>query len=291
LHLRDVAGQKQLQEIGRAGTTIRVLAFSPDGKVLAAFGRVSTSPNEVLETIGLWEVCTGSLIRRLKYDRVPSLVPTLSFSPDGRHLLCCGFSEQAFLWDLSCWPAAVQGEHGRRSFAALWRELSGNDTPLAHQAMWQCVANPKETVEAFTGRLLPAAEVSAKTLASLIDQLDSDDFTAREKATRTLAELGNSAEGALREAAKSPSSAEAARRIEKLLALLEGKSPSEARALAALEQIGTPEAKKLLERLAKGAPDACLTREAKESLARLLKRRGQGRNGRSPTEERKETKE
>ena len=43
------------------------------------------------------------------------------------------------------------------------------------------------------------------------------------------------------------------------------------RAIEVLERIGTPEAKELLGRLAKGAPGARLTAEAKGSLARLTK--------------------
>jgi hypothetical protein len=41
------------------------------------------------------------------------------------------------------------------------------------------------------------------------------------------------------------------------------------RALEVLEQVGTPEATKLLRTLAKGAPEAGLTRQAKQALARL----------------------
>jgi hypothetical protein len=44
------------------------------------------------------------------------------------------------------------------------------------------------------------------------------------------------------------------------------------RALEVLEHIGTAEARGLLEDLAKGVPEARLTRETKASLARLAKR-------------------
>jgi hypothetical protein len=41
------------------------------------------------------------------------------------------------------------------------------------------------------------------------------------------------------------------------------------RAVEVLEEIGTPAARKLLETLAKGAPAARITKEAKASLGRL----------------------
>ena len=43
------------------------------------------------------------------------------------------------------------------------------------------------------------------------------------------------------------------------------------RAVAVLEQIGTPEAKQLLLNLSEGAPEARLTREAKAALGRLVR--------------------
>jgi len=44
------------------------------------------------------------------------------------------------------------------------------------------------------------------------------------------------------------------------------------RATTVLEEVASPEARQLLETLAEGAPEACLTREAKASLARLGRR-------------------
>jgi hypothetical protein len=67
---------------------------------------------------------------------------------------------------------------------------------------------------------------------------------------------------------------EVRRRIERLLLpLLEPGLSTERlrqrRAVAVLEQVGSPEAVKVLRRLAKGAPGAALTREAKAALRRL----------------------
>jgi hypothetical protein len=46
------------------------------------------------------------------------------------------------------------------------------------------------------------------------------------------------------------------------------------RAIELLECVGSPAARKVMERLAAGSPDARVTREASASLARLKRREG-----------------
>ena len=92
-----------------------------------------------------------------------------------------------------------------------------------------------------------------------------------------MAKLGAQAERALSKAAKAPASAEVVRRAGELLTKTGGgggvrRGAARVRALEVLEGLGTPEAKKLLEELAKGAADAALTQEAKAALERMGKR-------------------
>lgn len=114
-------------------------------------------------------------------------------------------------------------------------------------------------------------------MGRLIADLDSDDFTVREKAKKQLRQLGERAEPGLREALKGKSPLEARRRIEELIEELQALSTSpdclrELHAVEVLEHIGTAEARQMLRTLADGAAHARLTREAKASLQRLDKR-------------------
>jgi hypothetical protein len=110
-------------------------------------------------------------------------------------------------------------------------------------------------------------------LRQLVRDLDSSEFAVRAKSARELAGLGGAAEAALRAAVADAPSLEVRLRAEALLAELDPvKAPErlrELRAAEALETAGTPEARALLEELAKGDPAARLTREAKASLERL----------------------
>jgi len=119
---------------------------------------------------------------------------------------------------------------------------------------------------------------SKDQIAKWIKQLGDTEFAVREKASQELGRLGSFAEKPLRKALESKPSAEKSRRIKRLLESLEksGFSPERSRALRALEAlelIGNGDAKKVLEAVAKGAPDAELTQEAKAALDRLAKKR------------------
>jgi hypothetical protein len=80
----------------------------------------------------------------------------------------------------------------------------------------------------------------------------------------------------LRKALDAGLPAEARRRVERTLAQLDPvNSPAVLRgprAVEALEAVGTPEARAVVEVLAGGDPSARLTRDAKATLARLAKR-------------------
>ena len=70
---------------------------------------------------------------------------------------------------------------------------------------------------------------------------------------------------------------EVRRRVQKLLGTLAGPVASPEglqamRAVEVLERIGSAEVRKLLEKLAKGAPEARLTQDAKASLERLARK-------------------
>jgi HEAT repeat protein len=122
----------------------------------------------------------------------------------------------------------------------------------------------------------PAAEVDTESVRRWIADLDSEEFAVRVAAVKELGKLGDGAAPALREALAGKPSAEVRKQAEELLAGLRLVSSPEVlqrlRAVQVLERIGSPEARRLLEVLAMGAPAAHETREAKASLQRLARR-------------------
>jgi HEAT repeat protein len=134
------------------------------------------------------------------------------------------------------------------------------------------------------GELLrPAvAKVPPQVVARLIADLDADDYKTRQKARGELEKLEEECEPALREALAKQPSVETRRSLQGLLFKLEevrngGRPPSKdmlrgVRAVEVLEQIGTPDARRVLQGLSRSAPGG-LQREAQAALGRLDRKR------------------
>src|SRR5262245_15847857 len=72
----------------RHGYSISVLAFRPDGKVLAAAGG---------PMISLWDPATGRKIGHIPVDRGPKEETGLAFAPDGQ-VLAIGLGDRVLIW-------------------------------------------------------------------------------------------------------------------------------------------------------------------------------------------------
>jgi HEAT repeat protein len=155
-----------------------------------------------------------------------------------------------------------------------WADLRDGTPGEAYQAVWRFAAVPGQAVPFLAAVLRPVKPPEPAAVARLIADLNSPRYQVREKASRDLERLGETVVDGLQRARKGDMPIEQALRIDRLLAKLDGPvlSPEQLRATragAALEQIGGPEACKVLAGLAAGAAGARLTREAKAGLERL----------------------
>jgi hypothetical protein len=126
-------------------------------------------------------------------------------------------------------------------------------------------------------RLTPARAADPEQLRRLIADLDSEQFAIRKAASEELRRLDLLAEPALGQALDGKPSLESRRRIEELLAVYRGPTVNDetrrvVRAVALLEHMNSEGASRLLKKLAAGAPEARLTREARAARDRLLQR-------------------
>jgi hypothetical protein len=156
---------------------------------------------------------------------------------------------------------------------ARWADLLSEDGSKAFKSI-QALASAPKSASFLKGQLKPVTPVQQKVLDRLIADLESENFAVRNKALEDLEKLGELVVPALQKVLAGDPPLETRKRAEELLekltgGLLSGEQLRLVRAVEALEQLGTPEARQVLETLAQGAPGALPTREAREALARL----------------------
>jgi hypothetical protein len=262
LRLWEVLTASELMSLPAADANASV-ACSPDGRQMA----VTASVGEIL----LWDLKKGK--EQYRFKGFNAEVTSLAFSPDGRRLVS-GLSDSTLLvWDVP--PGANPPiKLAAEDLAKAWNDLAGSDAPRAFRARWILASAPEETLGLLTKHLRRARPADAHRLRRLLTDLESDQFSVREKAQEEVQKLGDLAEPVLKQTLENKPTLEMRRRVQALLERLRGpvtqpERLQALRAVAVLEDIGTTEARRLLEKLAEGAPEARLTREAKESLRRL----------------------
>jgi WD40 repeat protein len=280
----EVATGKELPPLAAPWT--QGIAFAPDGRTLATGGG-TFGLGTPEKPIRLWDIATGKEVGR--YEGHGTLVGStfvapeafpLAFSPDGQTLATGLLDSTVLLWEVKSalqrvrksLPAVREEDLSRR-----WADLAGEDARKAQASLRALAATPQVALPFLQQRLTPARAADPERLRRLIADLDSEQFTVRKAAYADLRKLNLLAEPALRKVLEGRPSLESRRRIEELLAEMHGPVTTSAarqsvRAVAVLEHTDSDEARQFLKKLAAGAPEARLTREARAVLDRLLQR-------------------
>jgi RNA polymerase sigma factor (sigma-70 family) len=248
------------------------IAFTPEGR-----GLITTNPDAITR----WDLATRQPVVRHKSPAAfkgnygNSFASSLIVTPDGTRAVTGQRDTTALVWDLKA-PARKARKLTEREVAAAWDDLAGDDAAKAYQAVWALADGPSAALPFLRGRLRPAAPAtgpSDKQAAALIAQLDAPAFATREAAEKELRGFGDAALPALRTALEGKPSGEQRERLKRLVTAATSVVPTvellqQLRAVAALEQAGTAEAKTILKELAGGAAGRRLTVEASAALAR-----------------------
>jgi WD40 repeat protein len=270
----DLDTGRQLTRFENVVSRVLSVDFSPDGRMLAVGGGNFSQSGEVK----LIERYSGK--ERANFTGHKEWVECVRFSPDGRMLLSGGGFTLDAPGELRVWhladlhPARAPATLTAKEAESLWQDLASADAGVAYRAIWALASAPERSVALLKDRAEPTAHVDEKQVEALIKELDSDRFTVRERATKGLEALGEAAESVMQKTLKGNPALEVRRRLENLLEKLPigPKQLQMLRATETLEQIGSADARRVLEHLAKGMPDTRLTIEAQASLERLKAR-------------------
>lgn len=243
------------------------LEFSGDGRLMVARGPGAQGEDIVIE------VRTGRVVRRLpSADLSLSRVSAVDFSPDGTQVVSSAGDGTALIWDLRTLGAELPMESITGHENHLWNALADADAGRAYDAVWALSTRGDEAVAFLEQRLKPTPRPDEQHVRDLIRRLDDDNYEVRRNASRELRRMAHLVQEQLQEASHNHPSRETQQRCKVLLSAT-GSSlvshPEELcalRAVAVLERIDTPQARRVLKTLSQGAPGSFLTEEAKTAL-------------------------
>lgn len=244
--------------------SLSAIALSPDGRFAAgvdAFG-----PRAVVV-----DLVTRKVVKVLRW----AFGRALGVKSAGGRLFVAGFEGSVRVFD---WPKTGPPKWGppaAKDRELIWDMLNG-DPKFAHLSIGGLAKDPAWTMPRIRDALKPAMrpkEEMQRHIASLVRQLGEDDFDRREAAFRELVKLAPRLGTEVLRAGRAATDPDVKWRLSRVRETVGGADGSlsvkAVRCLELLERIGTAEAREVVAAVAKGDPDAALTRDAKDTLARM----------------------
>ncbi|MFQ3591717.1 MAG: PQQ-binding-like beta-propeller repeat protein [Gemmataceae bacterium] len=251
---------------------LSALLFSPDGRTLytASYDKM----------IRIWDVRSGHSLGQVEAHT--GWIWALDLRRDGRQLVSGSVDGQLKLWSTCALRSATAHRSAKVSAVDVeqrWKDLAHPEASVAMRAVWELASDPAQSLPLLSAKLakVRGEGPSLQEIHRLIADLDHEEWPVRERASQRLLAVGPHALASIKAALERPVSPEAARRLARLVHRIDPTAlPAEdllvLRGVQVLENIGTPEAQRILHALAQdrnGTPR--LVEEATLAVQRLAR--------------------
>jgi WD40 repeat protein len=256
-------------------TRSKVRLFETDRQALAVLGPGGRYVLRVLGDTG-FEVYEPFVLKKaVTTVATPCRPVQFEFSPDGSRAAAALADASVVIWDATLWRKQVDRRLAGSvpaDLTPLWNDL-GKDAATGLRAARLLAVAGDRAVALLGGKVEAMKAPDAGLIKRLIADLDAPEFATREKAEKDLRDIAGPAEPYLRKESRANPSAEAGRRIERLLRAAEdgqltAAEVRELRSVQALAWMDTEGARTLLAKWAKGDPAATLTKAAAAAAGR-----------------------
>ena len=244
---------------------VRAAAFSPDG----LFAAVAFETRLEVRGVRLGE----------PREEVPLPPGCIACATGGGQLFTAGADVRVWWWPGRRMIRVGDGRLAECSTTELALVLEGDEVDRAHLAIGALARRPGDAVWQANRALKTVVRADPETAArvrALVGDLSHDDFRVRESATARLLRIAPDAPAEVLRAARDATHPEGASRLAEVVrrAKLTGlvATPAAVRWLELLELVNTRDARAVVSALAKGDPDAEMTRDAIETLKRMERR-------------------
>ncbi len=266
INLWELTTRKVRFHIDIALHSIQKPAISPDGRWLAYGDELA---------IHLWDKTSATELRTITGHDAP--ITCLAFSPDSKILASGSFDTTILLWDFAALTTRQPGAPpllDDRAIDSAWERLASPDAAEAYKAALVLQSDPKKSMPWLADHLKSTVPPNITQIQGWLAELGDSRYAIRERATRSLENLGDPASGEIRRFLAGNISAESRQRANSILEKIEGPGMDSdllrsIRTIEMLELIGNPNAIQLLKKLAAGYVDSRQTLEATASLSRL----------------------